>query len=89
MSVVNGKIAVGTAATAIPVSSVMPYVLHVHNDDNTNTVYLGGPDVTTANGMLVGRRESLQMMMGPADRLYAVSSNTGHDVSWLAVLKDI
>jgi len=52
-------------------------------------VYLGGPDVTTANGLLINKLESLQMMMGPTDRLYAVSGKTGHNVSWLAITKDI
>jgi len=87
MPIQNGQVAVGTAATEIPVTSVNPFLLDVHNNDNSDDMYVGGPGVTTSTGMLVEKLESLKVEMTPGDRLFAVSSKTGHTVSWLAVLK--
>lgn len=85
MAVVSGKISVGTAATEIPASSVMPFSLQVHNDDNTTAVYLGGPEVTTTTGLLLNKLESITFPMGPLDSLYAISSQTGHNVSYVFI----
>ena len=89
MSVSNGSVSVGTAATVIPVSSPNPYELHVHNDDNTDEVFLGGPGVTSTDGLQLSKLESMTLLMRPADRLFAVSTKTGHSLSWLAITKDI
>jgi hypothetical protein len=89
MAVSNGSVSVGTAATAVPVSSVNPFELHIHNDDNTDEVFLGGPDVTTTDGLQLSKLESMTLLMRPADRLFVVSTKTGHSLSWLAITKDI
>jgi hypothetical protein len=48
MSLSNGVITVGTAATPIDdVASANPTQLHIHNNDNSDAVFIGGPDVTT------------------------------------------
>jgi len=82
MAVSNGKVTVGTAATVIPVSSV-------NNDDNTDTLFLGDAAVTSANGLRLVKLESLTLLMRPADRLFVVSTKSGHSLSWLAITKDI
>jgi len=87
MPLSSGSVAVGTAATEIPVTSVNPFLLEVHNNDNTDEVYLGGPGVTTANGLLLDKLESIKFEMTPGDRMFCVSTKTGHTVSWLAILK--
>ena len=89
MAISNGKLTVGTAATLIPVTSVNPFTLRVHNDDNTDTLFLGNADVTAANGIRLVKLESFEIDLRPADRLYVVASKTGHSLSWLAVTKDI
>ena len=89
MAVSSGQVTVGTAATAIPVTSVNPYTLRVHNDDNTDTLFLGGPGVTAANGIRLTKLESFSIDLRPADRLFVVASKAGHSMSWLAVTKDI
>lgn len=87
MPISSGQVAVGTAATLIDGTCVMPFELEVHNDDNTDDLFLGGPDVTTTNGMRVNKLEQLRVSMNPLDKLYAVSSKTGHNVSFLVFRK--
>jgi len=84
MPITSGKLAVGTAAVAIPETCTMPFRLEIHNDDNSDDLYLGGPGVTTATGMRVNKLEQLQVRLAPLDQVYAVSSKSGHSVSYIA-----
>jgi len=84
MPITSGKVAVGTVATRIPETCTMPFRLEIHNDDNTDDLFLGGPGVTTATGMRVNKLEQLQVRLAPLDELYAVSSKAGHNVSYIA-----
>lgn len=84
MPITSGQLAVGTVATAIPETCTMPFRLEVHNDDNTDDLYLGGPGVTTSTGMKVNKLEQLQVRMAPLDKIYAVSTKAGHQVSYIA-----
>lgn len=81
--ITSGQITIGTAATLIDGLEVMPFRLQLHNNDNTDAVYLGGADVTTSNGLTVLKQESIQLVINPLEALYAVSSKVGHVVSWL------
>ena len=87
MPIQSGQVPVGTAATEIPVTSVNPFLLEIHNNDNTDEVFLGGPDVTTSNGYQLQKLETIKFEMTPGDRMFCVSTKTGHDISWLAILK--
>lgn len=87
MPISSGQITVGTAATIIPETCVMPFAVEVHNDDNSDDLFLGGADVTTTTGMRVNKLEQLRVELNPLDRLYAVSSKSGHAVSYLAFRK--
>jgi hypothetical protein len=81
----SGQTSVGTVATLIDgVAWNNPVVLHIHNDDNTDAVYLGGPDVTTANGLSLIKQESIELTLHQANQIYCVSGKTGHVVSWIA-----
>lgn len=87
MPVASGVQAVGTAASSINTTDVMPFALHVHNNDNTDAIYIGGPGVTAATGMRLEKLERAVLQMGPADRVYVVSTKTGHSISWLKITK--
>ena len=84
MPITSGQVAVGTVATEIPETCTMPFRLEIHNDDNTDDLYLGGPGVTTSTGMRVNKLEQLQVRLAPLDKVYAVSSKTGHNISYIA-----
>ena len=85
MPLFSGNTTVGTAATLIDgVAWQNPVLLHIHNDDNTTSVHIGGPDVTTSNGMELQKLDSLEITLHQANQIYCVSSKNGHLVSWIA-----
>ena len=85
MTLFSGTTTVGTAATLIDgVAWQNPVSLHIHNNDNTETVYLGGPDVSTSNGLRLLKQDSLEITLHQANQIYAVSSQNGHVLSWIA-----
>lgn len=84
MALTNGVITVGTAATLIDGGrSGNPIHLHIHNNDNTDAVYIGGSAVTTANGLQLVKLDSLDIILRPGNAIYAVSTKAGHSVSYL------
>ena len=87
MPISSGRVSVGTAATEIPETCVMPFTLQVHNDDNTDEVFIGGPDVTTTTGMQLNKLENIRIDLNPLDRLYAISTKTGHNISYVTFRK--
>ncbi len=83
MAISSGRMTVGTVATIIDGTSNSNFRLIVHNNDNTDAVFIGGPDVTTATGFVVKKEESIQLEMNPLDSVYAVSGKAGHTISYL------
>jgi hypothetical protein len=84
----SGQTSIGTTATVIDgvligANGGNPYRLMIHNNDNTDAVYIGGSAVTTSNGLKLDKGVMLQLTVSPTDLLYAVSSKAGHVVSWL------
>lgn len=88
MSVNSGKVTVGTAATEIPFTHHQPWTIEIKNDDNTDAVFLGGSAVTTTTGMRLAKEERVELRVSPLDSIWAVSSKSGHSVSYLAVTKN-
>lgn len=83
MAISSGVITVGTTASIIDGTFNSNFRLIIHNNDNTDAVYLGGPNVTTANGLLLDKGVILQLDMNPLESIYAVSGKTGHTISYL------
>jgi hypothetical protein len=83
MTITSGAMTVGTVASLIDGTSNSNFRLIVHNNDNTDAVYIGGPDVTTAIGFVVKKEESIQLEMNPLESVYAVSGKAGHTISYL------
>jgi hypothetical protein len=85
MTLFSGTTSVGTAATLIDgVAWQNPVLLHIHNNDQTTAVHIGGPDVTTSNGLELLKQDSLEITLHQANQIYCVSSKSGHIVSWIA-----
>ena len=85
MTLFSGTTTVGTAATLIDgVAWQNPVLLHIHNNDNTDAVYVGGSDVTTNNGLILQKQDSIELTLHQANQIYCVSTKTGHIVSWIA-----
>ena len=83
MALSSGTNTVGTTATLIDGNSVMPLRLLVHNNDNTDAVYLGGKTVTTTTGLMLDKGIILEIILNPLEELYAISTKAGHVVSYL------
>jgi hypothetical protein len=83
MAISSGTISVGTVASIIDGTSNSNFRLIIHNNDNTDAVYLGGPDVSVANGMKLDKGIILQLEMNPLESVFAVSGKAGHIISYL------
>jgi hypothetical protein len=83
MAITTNQLTVGTVATIVDGTYNSNFRLIIHNIDNTDEVYLGGSDVTIANGLVLQKEETIQLMMNPLESIYAVSSKPGHTISYL------
>ena len=79
----SGQITIGTAPTLIDGLEVNPFRLHIHNQDNTDAVYLGASNVTTSTGLKLVKEDSIELIINPLEALYAVATKTGHVISYL------
>jgi hypothetical protein len=83
MAITSGQQTIGTTRQLVDGISPNPSRLHIHNMDNTNSIYLGNEGVTTANGLQLLKLDSIELVMNPGESLYAVSSSGTHTISWL------
>ena len=78
-SILTTAVTVGTAAVALPASTLISRkTLFIQNNSNT-TIYLGGSGVTTADGILVKKGDSFSIDIGSAT-LYAIAGSAGNEV---------
>lgn len=84
MPLTSGVVSIGTAATLIDgTASSNPIHLHIHNNDNSDALYIGGPDVTTNTGMQLVKLDSLDIILRPGNTVYGVSTKDGHTISFI------
>lgn len=83
MPITSGQTTVGTVAAQIDGADDNPSFLRIHNNDNTKTLYVGGADVTTSNGLAILKEEAFDIILHPGATIYAVTSSGTHVVSWL------
>ena len=81
--ITSGQSTIGLTPTAIDGQETNPYRMIIKNNDNTQTLFLGNKDVTINNGFKVEKLETIQLTINPLELLYAVSSASGHVISWL------
>jgi len=85
MGVHQGQASVGTVATILNPSQAQPGVIHIVNQDNTDVVYVGGLGVTTSTGHGIPKSGDVELTIYANQSIYAVSSKSGHTVSWLHI----
>jgi hypothetical protein len=83
MAITTNQLTVGTVATIVDGTYNSNFRLTIHNIDNTDAVYLGGPDVTIANGLVLQKEQTIQLEMAPLDSIYAVATKNGHTISYM------
>lgn len=79
----NGVTVVGTVASPIDGVWTNPSLITIHNNDNSDAVYLGGTGVTINNGLQLVKLESYQFQLQPLEQIYCVSPKNGHNISWM------
>lgn len=79
----SGQVTVGTVPTLIDGTSTSDFRLTIHNMNNDDNIYLGGPDVTIANGMQLLKLETIQLEMSPSSELYAIADKLNLKLGFL------
>jgi hypothetical protein len=85
MAVYQGQASVGTVATVLNSSRAQPGVIHIVNQDNTDTVYVGGEAITTSTGHGIPKSGDVELTIYADTVIYAISTKTGHTVTWLHI----
>jgi hypothetical protein len=83
VAITTGQILVGTTPTQIDGTSNSNFKIHIHNLDNTDTLYIGNGDVTVSDGLGLPKLDSLELNCYPGESIWVVSPKAGHLVSWL------
>ena len=76
------QLTVGLTASRILTSVDTNRRIYFH-DDSSHPVYVGGPDVTTSNGLEVPKNTLFEMFIPAHEELFAVSANADQTVSIL------
>jgi hypothetical protein len=49
----------------------------------SDSVYIGGTDVTTTTGLQLIKLDSLDLILRPGNTVYGVSTKSGHSISFI------
>jgi len=83
MPITSGQVTVGLTATLVDGTSTSDFRLTIHNMNNDDNIYIGGPNVTIATGMQLLKLETLQIQMTPMSELYAVADKANLKIGFL------
>ncbi len=62
--------------------------IHNHEHSSNSTIYIGGPDVTTTNGIHAQATLTSQITIGPGDSLWAISDTANTEIQILIIKQD-
>jgi hypothetical protein len=85
--ITSGTQSVGTTAVAIDGVAAAPCKIKIRNNDQTKTLFVGGPTVTTANGLPVDKLFTIEFDLPAGEQMWMVSTENGHTVSWLRLVQ--
>lgn len=80
----SGQMSVGTVPSRVDGISNNPVVLHIHNNDNSDNIYLGNESVTTTTGMILTKLDSIELTLHQGNTVWLVSNKNNHVASWIA-----
>ena len=83
MAISSGQITVGLTPTLIDGTSNSDFKLTIHNMNNDDGIFIGGPNVTITNGMQLIKLETLQLEMAPSSQLYAIANKENLKIGYL------
>jgi len=79
----TGQLTVNSTPIPIDGVSVDPTRIHIHNNDNTTNLVLGGSDVTLTTGLMIPKLESMELTLNPGEQIWVMSSSGSIQISWL------
>lgn len=79
----TGQLTVNSTPIPIDGVSVDPTRIHIHNNDNTTNLVLGGSDVTLTTGLMIPKLDSIELTLNPGEQIWVMSSNGSIQISWL------
>ena len=85
MPIHGGSTNVSTTAVQVDGNSAGWTHIHLRNNDNTKTLYLGNSDVSAANGLMINGLETVDFDIPPGDFFCMITSSGTASVSWLKV----
>lgn len=85
--ITSGSQVIGTTPASIDGITASPCVIYIRNNDSTKTLYIGNGNVTTANGLPIDKLSTQSFNLPAGEQLHMVSSDTGHNVSWLRIVQ--
>ena len=84
MAITTGQLSVTTTPVAVNVPNVMPMRIHIHNNDVTNNLLVGNGNVTSSNGMILPKLDSVELVLNPNEVIYLVAASGTISASYLA-----
>jgi hypothetical protein len=69
----TAQISVSTTRTLVVPELIGDQSVYLHS--SSGTIYIGGPDVTAANGYRLDNGDKLTIMVGDHEALYAITSS--------------
>lgn len=80
MSIANNAVSVTTTATRLdPNEGPGPVGSFAVTNTGAGTIYLGGPNVTTSNGVPLSAGQTFSADLAPNDALYAITASGTQD----------
>lgn len=87
----SAQVTVGTTATLLVAATAFDQTAYLHNlaggggggGGGSNPIFIGGANVTTSNGYKLNSGNSMSLMVGDHEALYAIVASGTVDVSVL------
>jgi len=70
------QVSVTTTATLLCAANSMSQRVTVHNNENSQQVFIGDSGVTTSTGIHLDGKQERQITLNPGEGLWGVSANT-------------
>jgi len=76
MTMTTAQISVTTSPTLLCAANAMAQRVTVHNNENSQQVFIGDSGVTTSTGIHLDGKEERQIILNPGEGLWGISANT-------------
>jgi hypothetical protein len=81
--ITSGQLTASNTPTQIDGTSNNSFRLIIHNMDATENIYIGNETVSVSQGFALPSGGIIQFDMNPLEKIYVVSPQNNHEISWL------